>query len=92
MHVQPENRYRLAKGVRFRVIDSEGIFVLQEAGEVLAVNRVAAFVVNNLREDHTLAEVTEAVTAQFAVDAARARQDIEAVIQQLVDAGALASA
>lgn len=92
MHVQPENRYRLAEGVRFRVIDREGIFVLQEAGEVLAVNRVAAFVVNNLRGNHTLGEVTEAVTEQFAVDPARARQDIEVVIQQLVDAGALASA
>ncbi len=41
-------RYRLDPHARFRVMDDEGVFVLQEAGEVLVVNRVGAFIVEQL--------------------------------------------
>lgn len=41
-------RYRLASDVRFRVVGGEGVVVLQDAGEVLVVNGVAARVLELL--------------------------------------------
>ena len=52
---QPEH-FSLHPHARFRVIDDEGVFVLQEQGEVLVVNRVAAALVNGVREGASRAE------------------------------------
>ena len=53
-------------------MDDEGIFVLQEAGEVLVVNEVGAFIVEKLEAAHSVDEVVAAITERYAVDPERA--------------------
>ena len=85
-------RYRLDPSARFRVLDDEGIFVLQKAGEVLVVNRVGAFIVERLRGGMALTEIIDEVVSAYDVDRARAEEDAVTLLDSLVEAGALAEA
>ena len=85
----PTQHYRLDPHARFRVLDGEGIFVLQEAGEVLVVNEVGAFIVEQLHAERSLDDVIEAVTQHYAVDTATARADAEQLLHALLEAGAI---
>ena len=85
-------KYRLDPHARFRVMDDEGIFVLQEAGEVLVVNRVGAFIVQQLEVPRGLDELTDAITARFEVDGDRARADANSLLEALLEAGAISEA
>lgn len=82
--------YRVDPHARFRVMDDEGIFVLQDAGEVLVVNEVGAFIVEQLKARHSLDEVVTSVTERYAVDAERARSDTTSLVDELLRAGAIA--
>ena len=81
--------YRVDPHARFRVMDDEGIFVLQDAGEVLVVNEIGAFIVEQLKAEHSLDEVVTVSTERYAVDAARARADTTSLLDALLDAGAI---
>lgn len=70
-------------------MDDEGIFVLQEAGEVLVVNAVGAFIVEQLEADRSLDDLVVAMTERYAVDEARARADAVALLDALLEAGAI---
>jgi Coenzyme PQQ synthesis protein D (PqqD) len=85
----PLERFALHPHARFRVIDDEGIFVLQESGEVLVVNRVAASVVSGVQKGSSTEELVAALVGRFEVTAERARQDVDTLLQDLVAAGAL---
>lgn len=85
-----DQSFTLEPHARFRVHDNEGIFVLQDAGEVLVVNRVAAFIVEKLKESRSVSEAAEAVADHFDVTLEVARQDATKIVTDLVDAGALA--
>lgn len=82
-------RYRLDPSARFRVLDGEGIVVLQKAAEVLVLNPVGAFIVERIQADAALEEVVEEVVERYEVDADRARRDAVALVESLVEAGAL---
>ncbi|MGB9338197.1 MAG: PqqD family protein [Polyangiales bacterium] len=82
-------RYRLDPHARFRVMDYEGVFVLQEAGEVLVVNGVGAFIVEQLKAERSVDEVVTAITDRYAVDAERARADAQSLLDALLEAGAI---
>ena len=82
-------RYQVDQHARFRVLEDEGIFVLQEAGEVLVINEVGALIVERLRENETLADAVKAVTTHYQVDEDTARSDAEQLIDALLEAGAL---
>ncbi len=82
-------RYRVDPHARFRVMEDEGIFVLQEEGEVLVVNAVGAFIVERLQAELNLDEVVAAVTERYAVDEARAREDAVALVDALLAAKAI---
>jgi len=70
-------------------MDDEGIFVLQDAGEVLVVNEIGAFIVEQLKAEHSLDEVVTAITERYSVDAARARTDATSLLDALLGAGAI---
>jgi len=70
-------------------MDDEGVFVLQEAGEVLVVNEVGAFIVEQLKAEHSLDEVVASMTERYAVDAERARSDATSLLDELLRAGAI---
>jgi len=85
-------RFALHPHARFRVIDDEGIFVLQESGEVLVVNRVAANVVRSVREGATTEELVASLVGRFEVSEDRAREDVDTLLRDLLAAGALVPA
>lgn len=88
----PLERFALHPHARFRVIDDEGIFVLQESGEVLVVNRVAASVVSGVRQGASTDELVATLVGRFDVSEDRARQDVDSLLRDLVAAGALVPA
>jgi hypothetical protein len=81
--------YRVDPHARFRVMDDEGIFVLQDAGEVLVVNQIGAFIVEQLEAARSLDEVVANMTERYAVDTDRARSDAIALLDELLRAGAI---
>ncbi len=85
----PKQRYSLEPHARFRVLDDEGIFILQEAGEVVVVNKLGAFIVERLRAGKTLDQIGEAIATEYEVSPERARADAERLISELTEAGAL---
>jgi len=87
--VDPNQHYRVDPHARFRVLDGEGIFVLQKEGEVLVVNSLGAFIVERLEARLTLDEVVSAVTERYTVDRARARADADSLVEALLEAGAI---
>ncbi|MGB5522305.1 MAG: PqqD family protein [Polyangiales bacterium] len=84
-----QQRYRVDPHARFRVMDDEGIFILQEAGEVLVVNEVGAFIVEQLQAERSVDEVVMAITDRYAVDQDRARADARSLVDVLLEAGAI---
>lgn len=70
-------------------MDDEGVFVLQEAGEVLVVNEVGAFIVEQLKAERSVGELVAAITDRYAVDAERARADATSLLDALLEAGAI---
>lgn len=85
----PAHQYRVDPHARFRVMDDEGIFVLQEAGEVLVINQVGAFIVEQLEGSRSLDELVAAITERYEVDAERARADARSLLDALLEAGAI---
>lgn len=86
------SHYRLDPHARFRVMDDEGVFVLQEAGEVLVVNQVGALIVQELAGGRSVDEAIDTVTQRYDVNADRARSDAAALLESLVAAGAMSPA
>ena len=82
--------FTLDTHARFRVHEDEGIFVLQDAGEVLVVNRVAAFIVEQLKNECSLGEAAQAVAGHFDVALKTAQRDATQIVRELLTAGALA--
>lgn len=70
-------------------MDDEGVFILQDAGEVLVVNAVGAFIVERLKADSSLDEIVDAVTERYEVELAQARADAIALVETLLEAGAI---
>ena len=68
------------------------MFVLQDAGEVLVVNAVGAFIVEQLKDGATLEETVLALTDRYEVDADQARKDASELLGALVEAGAVVEA
>ena len=85
---QPQ-QYRIDAHARFRVMGDEGVFVLQEAGEVLVVNQVGAFIVEQLKGARSLDELVAAITERYEVDSERARADASSLLTSLLEAGAI---
>ncbi len=70
-------------------MDDEGIFVLQEAGEVLVVNEIGAFIVEQLQAERSVDDVVTAITVRYDVDQDRARADAQVLLDALLEAGAI---
>ena len=66
--------------------------MLQDAGEVLVVNAVGAFIVEQLKDGATLEETVLALTDRYEVDADQARKDASELLGALVEAGAVVEA
>ena len=79
-----EIKLQLSRRVRFRDVAGQGVLVHLEEGRVLVVNEVGLFLVQALhRQAMTESELAEVVAQAFEVDAARAKSDVAAFLEQL---------
>lgn len=81
--------FQLHEHARIRDFGDGGVLILQDAGDVLTLNEVGAFVAVLLKEPMHLDRVTAAVTREFDVPLETAVQDIPQYIDALREAGAL---
>jgi hypothetical protein len=70
-----------------RRVDGDVVILDITSGQFFGINDVGALVWDLLEHDTTRDDLVDAVTAQFDVDAAQARDDIDTLIAQLSDAG-----
>jgi len=89
-------RYRLASDVRFRVVGGEGVVVLQDAGEVLVVNGVAARVLELLdlrreplpgREGRSAEELIARLVEEFDASNEDIERDVRDFLEEIREAG-----
>ena len=79
-----EIKLQLSRRVRFRDVAGQGVLVHLDEGRVLVVNEVGLYIVQALhRQAMTESELAEAVAQTFEVDAARAKLDVAAFLEQL---------
>jgi hypothetical protein len=82
-----EAKYRKNPDVSWRSIEGQAVLVHNRLGEIMVLNEVGTFIWERFEDG--LEPVADAVSAEFSVDRATARQDAEQFYRDLVQAGAL---
>jgi Coenzyme PQQ synthesis protein D (PqqD) len=77
------------KNHRYRRFGDEGVVVLIERGEVVAVNAVGAHLLELWNEECTLEHATRLITAEYSVEAAVAFSDAVEFATEMVALGVL---
>jgi hypothetical protein len=75
--------FRIAKDVRYRVIDDEAVVVRQREGDVLVLNQVAARVLQLVGENLSPTEIGDRVVEEFEAPAKAIREDVERFLDEL---------
>lgn len=78
-----DEKPRTRRGLAERIIDGEALIVNAEGGEILVLNEVGAFAWSLLDGQHDVASIVGAVLAEFDVDPATARLDVETFLSSL---------
>lgn len=82
----------LSSQSRFRVMDGEGIVILQRAAEVLVTNECGARILSLITAGETVEQVISVITDEYEVDDKTARGDIEYFVAELIRLGAVCEA
>ena len=73
----------ISSRVRFRAVGEEGVLVHLDSGRVVVVNGVGLFLVQQLQQPRTRAELSRAITDTFAVESTEAETDLSAYLDDL---------
>jgi hypothetical protein len=71
---------RLNSRVRHRKVGNEGVVVAMHNGNVIIVNEVGAYIVEQLKEPQSFGCMVSAITSQYEVTAKQAEQDLQAYL------------
>ena len=82
-------RLRTRSDVRFRRVADEAVVLRQDAGEVLALNEVAARILELVGERLSEAEIVERLAGEYDVERAELEADTAAFVQELLDGGVI---
>ena len=82
---QPRARLDLGE----RIIDGEALLVDAQGGQILVLNEMGAMIWQALDGTRTVGALVAGVVAEFDVDEATARHDVEQFLSQLEQRGAL---
>lgn len=85
----PADRVSLDPHSRFRVMDGEGIVILQERAEVLVTNDSGARILELIQAGRRVRDIILILTDEYEVDTAMAKADVEAFVADLLEAGAI---
>ncbi len=83
------DRLSLDPHSRFRVMEGEGIVILQAKAEVLVTNECGARILELIREGRRVRDIILIITDEYEIDAVSAKKDIELYVAELLDAGAI---
>lgn len=92
MALEDAARFSHSTGVLSRVLAGEAVLLDLGGGAYFGLNDVGTVVWGALGEGATLAEACERVTVEFEVDDLTARQDVEALLAELLERGLIVAA
>jgi hypothetical protein len=75
--------YRVARAIRYRVIDDEAVVIRQSEGDVLVLNEVAARVLQLAGEGLSSDQVEDRVVDEFDAPESTIRKDVREFLEQL---------
>lgn len=78
-----ESSYRIARDVRYRIIDDEAVVVRQTEGDVLVLNDVAARVLQLVGDGLSPAEIGDRVAGEYDAPEADIRKDVKRFFGEL---------
>jgi hypothetical protein len=82
-------RLRTRSDVRFRRVADEAVVLRQDAGEVLALNEVAARILELVGEGLTQDEIVDRLLEEYDVERPELEADTAAFVQELLDSGVI---
>jgi Coenzyme PQQ synthesis protein D (PqqD) len=74
---------------RYRKIGDEGVVVLLERGEVMAVNEVGALLLEHWQEERSLESAVDRIITSYAIDREAANGDVAAFADEMIALGVL---
>lgn len=86
--VAPAPRFRQSQRLAARMIDGKGVVIVIDKQELHTLNGVGMRVFE-LADGRSLDEIASALAEEFEVSEARAREDADRFVRQLVELGAL---
>ncbi len=84
-----ERRLRRASSTRFRRVFDEGLLLDQGTARLHVLNTTAAFLLEQLAEPRSIAELVDALLREFDVEEADAESDVRSFLAEAVAAGLL---
>ena len=82
-------RMRPRSDVRFRVVGDEGVVLLQDAGEVLAINGVGARIFEHLQAGLDVDSIVDRLSKEFDVERKVLAEDTDGFLSELFDGGVI---
>lgn len=79
--------YQLTENVLFQKVAEETVILEPETGEYYTLNAVGTFMVEQLQQGSTKANVINAVMTKYEADKTEVEQDITALITQMLKQG-----
>ncbi len=73
----------ISSRVRFRAVGDDGVLVHLDSGRVVVVNGVGLFLVEQLQQPRTRADLSRAITDTFEVSSSQAETDLAAYLDDL---------
>jgi len=75
--------------VRFRRVAGEGVVLLQDANEVLALNEVGARILEHIGDGLTMAGIVDRLLEEFDADRAELEADTAEFVRELLESGVI---
>jgi hypothetical protein len=72
--------------VAARVVDGQAVIVLADSGEVQILNAVGTRIWELIDGTRNAAEIVAAIVSEFEVSPSEAQRDVEAFLQEMIDA------
>lgn len=82
----PDSRYRPRSDVRFRVLHPDAVVLRQEGAEVMTLNEVGGRLLELLAAGRSLAQATDVLAGEYAVERDTLAADLTAFVGELLAA------
>jgi hypothetical protein len=84
LSLTPDSRFSRSPRVRSAQVGDERVLLHLDAGHYFSLNATAGWVWDRLVQPQTLEELAEGLTSTFEIDLATAREDLAALVRELL--------